>query len=83
MILKDGLIYFIDFGLSEVNSKVEAKAVDLHLLKEAIASKHYQVFNKVWTMIIKYYSMIARDAEAVIDRLKVVESRGRYKKVSS
>ena len=31
MMLRSGELFFIDFGLSEVSSKVEAKAVDLHV----------------------------------------------------
>ncbi|HLC62236.1 MAG TPA: KEOPS complex kinase/ATPase Bud32, partial [Candidatus Nanoarchaeia archaeon] len=36
-------IYFIDFGLSFFSEKAEDKAVDLHLLKEALESKHYKI----------------------------------------
>jgi Kae1-associated kinase Bud32 len=40
MILLDEMIYFIDFGLGEINSEIEAKGVDLHVLTEAIESTH-------------------------------------------
>jgi len=36
------LIYFIDFGLGFQNGKYEDKAVDLHLLKQALEAKHFQ-----------------------------------------
>src|SRR3989344_5659860 len=41
MILKDNKVYFIDFGLGFISNKIEDKAVDLHLLKQALQSKHY------------------------------------------
>jgi len=80
MILKDELVYFIDFGLSEVSKKIENKAVDLRVLKEALNSKHYLISNKVWKLITEQYVRVAIDGCAVIDRLKSVELRGRYKK---
>ena len=40
----DKEIYFIDFGLSFIGQKAEHKAVDLHLLKQALESKHYKHF---------------------------------------
>ena len=43
-ILKNGKVYFIDFGLGFFSNKTEDKAVDLHLLKQALESKHYQIF---------------------------------------
>ena len=35
-----GQIYFIDFGLSQVSSKMEDKAVDVYVLKRAFVSTH-------------------------------------------
>ena len=34
-------VYIIDFGLSFFSHKIEDKAVDLHLLRQALESKHY------------------------------------------
>src|SRR3989338_6709944 len=42
MILKGEEVYFIDFGLSFIDPKAEHKAVDLHLLRQALESKHYK-----------------------------------------
>jgi len=35
-----GELYFIDFGLSQVSSKIEDKAVDIYVLKRAFISTH-------------------------------------------
>ena len=40
--IKGDEISFIDFGLSFFSTKVEDKAVDLHLLKRALDSKHFE-----------------------------------------
>ncbi len=78
-LLKNNQLILIDFGLSEVKTSIEAKAVDLHVLKEAIKSKHYNIFRRAWPLIEEGYKTYDK-AELVLKRLKVVESRGRYKK---
>ena len=73
-ILKEGKVFFIDFGLSFQSVKAEDKAVDLHLLRQALESKHYQIWEKAFKEVLRAYG----DKE-VIKRLEVVEKRGRYK----
>jgi len=47
MILNQNQVYLIDFGLSFFSQKIEDKAVDLHLLKQALESSHHTVFRCV------------------------------------
>ena len=35
-------VYFIDFGLAFQNAKYEDKGVDIHLLKQALETKHFK-----------------------------------------
>ncbi|MDD4878186.1 MAG: KEOPS complex kinase/ATPase Bud32 [Candidatus Nanoarchaeia archaeon] len=72
-------VYFIDFGLGFVSSKVEDKAVDLHLLKQALASKHHRQFEECFSSVMEGYKQEIKDFSAVEKRLKKVEERGRYK----
>ena len=74
MILKDNKVYFIDFGLGFISQKAEDKAVDIHLLKQALESKHYKKFEEYYSVILKNYKN-----KEVIKRLEKVEARGRYK----
>ncbi len=74
MILFKNNIFLIDFGLSGHSDRVEDKAVDLHLLKECLKSKHFEIWEQAWKVFEKNYSV-----KEVINRLKVVERRGRYK----
>ncbi|MCK4670100.1 MAG: Kae1-associated serine/threonine protein kinase [Nanoarchaeota archaeon] len=76
---EDNKIYFIDFGLSFTSTKVEDKAVDLHLLKEAFASKHYKIWEACLNSVLQGYKATSEDAEAVINRYESVEKRGRNK----
>ena len=72
-------LHFIDFGLSFFSKKTEDKAVDLHLLRQALESKHYSVFEDAFNLVLEEYSKHYPDASDVIKRLEVVEKRGRYK----
>ena len=69
---------FIDFGLGFFSNKIEDKAVDLHLLKQALESKHFKKWDENFKEVLKNYK-ISKDSEKVLERLKKVESRGRYK----
>ena len=78
MIYKDDIIYFIDFGLSFTSQKAEDKAVDIHLFRQALESKHHTVFDHCYRIFLKRYRETNPD-EAVMLRLKIVEARGRHK----
>ena len=78
MILKDNKVYFIDFGLGFISNKIEDKAVDLHLLKQALQSKHYKIYEKGFNYILEGYRK-SKNFENTIKRLEKVEKRGRYK----
>jgi len=77
MILADDKIYFIDFGLGFFSNKIEDKAVDLHLLKQAIESKHYKYVDKFKIILVGYKA--AENYKEVLERLEKVEKRGRYR----
>ena len=82
MILKHTEIYLIDFGLSQHSDKTEDKAVDIHLLKHALESKHFRVWEKCFDSVIKGYKKSYKDADSVLKRLEIVEMRGRNKQKS-
>jgi len=77
MLLKDGKIYFIDFGLGFFSKKPEAMAVDLHTLFEALQSTHSEIADEAVVRIISGYEKAGGKKE-VIERLEKLESRGRY-----
>jgi len=78
MIWKNNKIYLIDFGLGFYSHKIEDKAVDLHLLKQALEAKHFKIADKCFNIIIKNYN--PENNVLIAERIKVIESRGRYKK---
>jgi len=71
-------IVFIDFGLSFHSDKVEDKAVDIHLFKQALNSKHFKVYDQALKEFMEGYKKVNKHSE-ILQRLKAVELRGRYK----
>ena len=80
MILKDGGIHFIDFGLGFTSKRIEDKAIDLFLLHEAIESTHHKVLDGAWKIILNTYRRHYPEAEHVIKALQKIEKRRRYTK---
>jgi len=76
-ILKENQIYIIDFGLGYISRKIEDKAVDLHLIKQAIIAKHWQNPEKLFNAFKSGYNCEEKDK--ILERLTAVERRGRYK----
>jgi len=72
-------LYFIDFGLSFFSIKAEDKAVDLHLIKQALEAKHFENSSLFSKTIISAYSSQSKEAPQILKRLEKVEMRGRYK----
>ncbi|MCK4650403.1 Kae1-associated serine/threonine protein kinase [Candidatus Pacearchaeota archaeon] len=76
-ILSNDKLFLIDFGLGFISTKIEDKAVDLHLIKQALQAKHFQNSKKLFTAFKKGYQW--QDSKKVTERLITVEKRGRYK----
>ena len=79
MILLDDKIHFFDFGLGEINSEVEAKGVDLHVLMEAIESTHSKYSNCFNYVLDGYKKELKQDANKVIKKIQEIVKRGRYR----
>ncbi|MFP4118659.1 MAG: KEOPS complex kinase/ATPase Bud32 [Candidatus Woesearchaeota archaeon] len=71
-------LVLIDFGLSFFSQKIEDKAVDIHLLKQALESTHYKHTEEFYREFLDGYRHY-EDASEVLERLKEVEARGRNK----
>lgn len=80
LITKGENIFFIDFGLSEISNEIEKKGVDLHLMKRALQSSHYKLFEESYENILKGYSEVVGEglAKEVLSKIEEIEKRGRY-----
>lgn len=79
MILKKDKVFFIDFGLGYISKKIEDKAVDLHLFKQALEAKHFKHFKELQDEVFKAYKKENPEAEKIFERITAVERRGRYR----
>jgi TP53 regulating kinase-like protein len=77
---KQGTIFLVDFGLGEKNAELEAKGVDLHLLKRALQSTHFSFWEICFKNILTGYSSVLGDkfTEKVYEKTREIEKRGRY-----
>ncbi len=81
MIFVEGKIFFIDFGLGYISRKIEDKAVDLHLLKQALEAKHFKHWKELFEEVSKSYEteLGKEESKKVFERITAVERRGRYR----
>lgn len=78
MILRGEELFFIDFGLGYHSDKIEDRAVDLHLLRQALEAKHFKNWKALFGSVLRGYSE-SKDSQKVLEQFKKVEARGRYK----
>lgn len=73
-------VVFMDFGLSEWSKELEARGVDLHLMKRALQSTHFKHAKECFNAVMEGYAEALGDAEAksVLEKIGEIERRGRY-----
>ncbi len=79
MILVDKKIFIIDFGLGYISKKIEDKAVDLHLLKQALEAKHFENWTELFEEFKEAYLKDYPESKQIFERITAVERRGRYR----
>jgi len=73
-------IFLVDFGLGDRTSETEARGVDLHLMRQALQSTHFQCAEECFNAVLEGYAAVlgAETAEKVLDKIKEIQKRGRY-----
>jgi TP53 regulating kinase-like protein len=84
VIVRDGKLVFIDFGLSNHSSRLEDYAVDLRLIKETLIGAHSSMSSIALERLLEGYSAGAgaKQTKAVMKQLRNIERRGRYARLS-
>jgi Kae1-associated kinase Bud32 len=77
MIVLEGRVYFIDFGLGGTSTRVEDKAVDLVVLKKSVRVSHDKIAARFWNKFLEGYAEAKRLSE-ILGRVNVIEKRVRY-----
>ncbi len=78
MLLHEGLVYFIDFGLGATSSRIEDRAMDLVVLKRSLSVAHTAGFKELWSGILESYKRCAKNVPEVLSRVDMIEKRVRY-----
>ncbi len=83
VLLDDGDLTLIDFGLAGRTSRLEDRAVDLRLVKETLTGAHSRVASKAYDALLRGYGGEAGPSgvRAVTRQVAKIERRGRYAKV--
>lgn len=72
----EGEVMLIDFGLGQVSTQDEDKAVDLYVLERAFSSTHPKA-EKLFQDVLKAYGESYKGSKVVLRRLQDVRMRGR------
>ena len=76
--IKDKSIIFIDFGLGFISDRLEDFGIDIYLLERAFISTHEEIYDECWKVIIEGYKETSPCCEEIEEKIKEIESRGRY-----
>ena len=73
-------VVFLDFGLAEKTVELELKGVDLHLMKRALESTHFDYSTECFKAVLDGYSEVVgtEAAQKVLKKIREIERRGRY-----
>ncbi len=74
---QDNVVYFIDFGLSFIESSTEARGVDVHLFFQSLRGTH-ESYEQLKLSFITGYRRTFSNASQVLKRAEEIERRGRY-----
>ena len=83
LIVSEGLLFVVDFGLASFTHRPEDHAVDMRLFKEVLGSAHAADMDGAWRAFVSGYRSRAgakKTAEA-LRTVSEIEARGRYANV--
>ena len=72
-------LWLIDFGLAEMNATIEMKGVDLHLVRRAFETTHWNYQGPLFDAVIEGYTANLNESiEEILERMNEIRERGRY-----
>ncbi len=77
MIVSEGRVYLIDFGLAYYDGGVEARGVDVHVFFQTLGAM-YEDAALLREAFLRGYGKHCSDAAQVVDRVEAIRLRGRY-----
>ncbi|RQD83708.1 MAG: bifunctional N(6)-L-threonylcarbamoyladenine synthase/serine/threonine protein kinase [Methanocalculus sp. MSAO_Arc2] len=77
MIIRDGTIVLIDFGLAQITQEIEARGVDIHVFFQTLESTREDA-EELKEAFMRGYRRSFDGADDVLEREHEIELRGRY-----
>jgi len=77
LLWREARLFAIDFSMGEKTDSIEARGVDLRLLKEAWTSAHFDLL-PLFDEVLAAYREACPHADEAIAKLAEIEDRGRY-----
>jgi len=79
MIVVNGEVFMVDFGLASYASSVEQMGQDLYVLKMALKSAHHSYSKELFEItLLGYEESLGPSFPSVLKRLEEISKRGRY-----
>ncbi len=78
MLVHGEKIYLIDFGLSFWDETLESRGVDVHVFYQTLISSHKE-HERLMAAFAEGYRSSFKGADDVLERVREIEYRGRYK----
>lgn len=78
MLVNGDRIYLIDFGLSFWDEMLESRGVDVHVYYQTLISSHKE-HEQLMAAFAEGYRSTFKGADEVLERVREIEYRGRYK----
>ena len=81
IMVKDGKVVFIDFGLGRYSNLIEDKCVDLLTFKKSLQTIDYKIASGIFDDVLEAYASSYNDEfkkNEIIEKISEIESRGRY-----
>jgi len=78
MLVRGERIYLIDFGLAFWDEMLESRGVDVHVFYQTLVSSHKE-HETLMAAFAEGYRSSFKEADAVLERVREIEYRGRYK----
>jgi len=80
MIISNGRLFFIDFGLGAHSNETEDRGTDLFLMKRSLQGMHHRYADECFDILMRGYAkeMGLKTAKEMLKKVEEISRRGRY-----
>lgn len=78
IVLRDGVVYLLDFSLGQVGDRLEERAVDLKAFKDSFAATHHTHAADFGLILQGYRAVLGQAGVHVVAHIGRIERRRRY-----